>query len=439
MYIDTGDGKIIINIVRKKIKCHLKSVLSLTAAADQRKAKIMENKAHFGSLTPRMQAYRESVLDQKPYIDAQRAVLATEAYKKNMNQPPVMKRALMLQNILAGMDIYIEDETILVGNQSSVNRGAPVFPEYTMKFIMDELDLFEKRDGDVFYITEETKQQLRDIAPFWENNNLRSRGEALMPEEMQVYMDTGFFGMEGKLNAGDAHLAVDYESLLRLGLKGYEARTRQLKADLDLTEPESIDKYQFYKAVLIVIDAVRGFAARFADLARKKAEAADEVRKAELLEIELPDDVTEYIATRLKTNIRQLEGVVKKLKAKNQLYGDKITINIAQKTISEILNNDQPSPLTVETIIDEVARHFGLTGDDIRSSKRNSNVSNARKIAIYAVREITNMSMNLIGEEFGGRDHSTIVYALKQMDKKMEKDPKLKSTVEDIIKNIRNR
>ena len=162
-------------------------------------------------------------------------------------------------------------------------------------------------------------------------------------------------------------------------------------------------------------------------------------RKAELLEIELPDDVTEYIATRLKTNIRQLEGVVKKLKAKNQLYGDKITINIAQKTISEILNNDQPSPLTVETIIDEVARHFGLTGDDIRSSKRNSNVSNARKIAIYAVREITNMSMNLIGEEFGGRDHSTIVYALKQMDKKMEKDPKLKSTVEDIIKNIRNR
>ena len=113
----------------------------------------MENRAHFGSLTPRMQKYRESVLDQKPYIDAQRAVLATEAYKKNMDQPAVMKRALMLQTILAGMDIYIEDETVLVGNQSSVNRGAPVFPEYTMKFIMDELDLFEKRDGDVFYIT----------------------------------------------------------------------------------------------------------------------------------------------------------------------------------------------------------------------------------------------------------------------------------------------
>ena len=245
----------------------------------------MENKAHFGSLTPRMAAYRESVLEQKPYIDAQRAVLATEAYKKNLNQPAVMKRALMLKNILEHMDIYIEDESVLAGNQSSVNRGAPVFPEYTMKFILDELDLFEKRDGDVFYITEETKAQLRAIAPFWENNNLRARGEALMPQEMQVYMDTGFFGMEGKLNAGDAHIVVDYADLLRLGLKDFERRAKEYKDNLDLTRPDSIDKYQFYKAVLITIEAVRTFAGRYAALAREKAGKAAEARRAELLEI----------------------------------------------------------------------------------------------------------------------------------------------------------
>ncbi len=245
----------------------------------------MENKAHFGVLPPRMQAYRESVLNQKPYIDAQRAILATESYRGSLNQPPVMKRALMLKNILEKMDIYIEDETILVGNQSSVNRGAPVFPEYTMKFIMDELDLFEKRDGDVFYITEETKEQLRAIAPFWENNNLRARGEALIPDEMQVYMETGFFGMEGKLNAGDAHLAVDYGSMLEVGLRGYQERAEKLKAELDLTDPAAIDKYQFYKAVLIVLGAVKGFAARYAALAREKALLAAEPRRSELLEI----------------------------------------------------------------------------------------------------------------------------------------------------------
>ena len=245
----------------------------------------MENKAHFGSLTPRMQAFRESVLDKKPYIDAQRALLATESYRANVHQSPVMKRALMLQNILEKMSIYIEDETILVGNQASSNKDAPVFPEYTLKFILDELDLFEKRDGDVFYITEETKEQLRSIAPFWENNNLRSRGEMLIPEEMQVYMDTGFFGMEGKLNAGDAHIVVDYANVLKLGLKDFERRTREYKANLDLTETESISKYQFYKAVLIVIDAVKHFAGRYAALAREKAQTAEGDRKQELLEI----------------------------------------------------------------------------------------------------------------------------------------------------------
>ncbi len=135
----------------------------------------MNNTEHFGKLTERMQAFREEVLDAKPYIDAQRAVLATEAYKENQNQPRVMVRALMLQKILEGMSIYIDDKSLIAGNQATKNKNAPIFPEYTMEFVMNELDLFEKRDGDVFYITEETKEQLREIAPFWENNNLRAR------------------------------------------------------------------------------------------------------------------------------------------------------------------------------------------------------------------------------------------------------------------------
>lgn len=245
----------------------------------------MKNVERFGSLTSRMNDFREQVLEEKPYIDAQRALLATEAYKENKNQPAVMKRALMLKNILEKMSIYIEDETLIVGNQASSNKDAPIFPEYTMEFVMNELDLFEKRDGDVFYITEKTKEDLRSIAPFWENNNLRAKGGALLPEEVSVFMETGFFGMEGKLSSGDAHLAADYETLLKTGLKGYEERTRKLKDQLDLCVPENIDKYQFYKAVLIVIDAVKTFAKRFSDLAKEKAENAEGKRKEELLEI----------------------------------------------------------------------------------------------------------------------------------------------------------
>lgn len=246
----------------------------------------VENPSHFGYLTERMNNYRESVLTKKAYIDAERALLATESYQKHQNQPAVMKRALMLQNILENMSIYIEDETLIVGNQASGNKDAPIFPEYTLEFVLNELDLFDQRDGDVFYITEETKDQLRSIAPFWENNNLRARAGALLPEEVNVFMETGFFGMEGKMNSGDAHLAVDYQKMLAVGLQGYEQRAREAKAALDLTQPENIDKYHFYNSVFITIDAVKTYAERFSKLAAEKAEVeTNPTRRAELLEI----------------------------------------------------------------------------------------------------------------------------------------------------------
>lgn len=254
----------------------------------------MKNVEHFGDLTPRMNHFREAVLDKKPYIDAQRALLVTEAYEKYKNQTPVMKRAYMLKNILEKMSIYIEDETLIVGNQASSNKDAPIFPEYTMKFVMDELDTFEKRDGDVFYITEETKEALRSIAPFWENNNLRAKGEALLPEEVSVFMETGFFGMEGKLNSGDAHLAVEYQKVLEIGLKGYEDRVLDIKNHLDLCVPENLNKYQFYNAVLIVIEAVKTFAKRFSVLAKEKAKKETGKRKEELLEISRICDKVPY-------------------------------------------------------------------------------------------------------------------------------------------------
>lgn len=243
----------------------------------------MENKEHFGALTARMRAFREEVLDERPFVDAERAVLCTESYRQTQDQPPVMRRALALAHILDDMSIYIEDKTLLAGNQATKNCNAPVFPEYTLGFVLDELDSFEKRDGDVFYIIDEDKRRIRGIAPFWENNTLRDRGMALLPDEVSVFMETGLFGMEGKLNAGDAHLAINHARMLREGLRGYEERARSAKAALDLTDPDSVDKYAFYRAVLVVIDAVRRFSLRYSafavDLASRESDPA---RRAEL-------------------------------------------------------------------------------------------------------------------------------------------------------------
>ncbi len=162
-------------------------------------------------------------------------------------------------------------------------------------------------------------------------------------------------------------------------------------------------------------------------------------RKAELLQIDIPDAVCEYIANRVKNNIRQLEGIVKKMKAYYLLNGDMPCINTAQAAISDIMSNEQPTPLTVEKIIEEVARTFGVSAGDIRSAKRSSNISKARQMAMYVVREITQMSTDSIGKEFGGRDHSTVVYSLQAMEKKIAKEPRSRATAEDIIKNIRDR
>ena len=162
-------------------------------------------------------------------------------------------------------------------------------------------------------------------------------------------------------------------------------------------------------------------------------------RKAELLHIDLPDEVADHIAKKLKNNIRQLEGAVKKIQAQQKLTGVPPSIQSAQAAISDIINNDQPAPVTIEKIIDEVARTYGTTTEDIRSSKRQANISRARQIAIYVVREITQQPLEYIGKEFGNRNHSTMVYSVQQAEELMEKDPKTKNTVSDIIKNIRNR
>lgn len=162
-------------------------------------------------------------------------------------------------------------------------------------------------------------------------------------------------------------------------------------------------------------------------------------RKAQLLDLAIPDDVAEYIANRLKSNIRQLEGAVKKLKALKHLAGSSPSMAMAQSVIRDILNDDQPIPITVEKIIAEVSNIYGVTPDDIRSNKRSSQISTARKVAVYVVREITQMSLNAIGLEFGGRDHSTIVYAVNNIQETLKKDTHMREIVEDLIKNIRDK
>ena len=241
---------------------------------------------YFGGLTPRMDSFREELLNAKPQICVERARITTAVYKANMHQPLAIRRAMMLKNILEQMTIFIEPQTLLAGNQASSNRSAPIFPEYAMDWVIDELDSYDKRDGDLFYISEDNKQALRDIAPFWENNTVKERGLAAMPESSKLFYDLGIIKAEGNITSGDAHVAVKYSDLLEKGLLDVKAHAEKRLSELDLTDYKNLEKLYFLRSVSIVVDASIAFAERYAELASSMALAeTDETRRAELKEL----------------------------------------------------------------------------------------------------------------------------------------------------------
>lgn len=159
--------------------------------------------------------------------------------------------------------------------------------------------------------------------------------------------------------------------------------------------------------------------------------------KAKQLGFVIPDDVASYVAHQIKSNIRQIEGTVKKLFANFQLTGEKPSTVVAQKAIADIRTDDAPTPVTVDRIMGEVARTYNLTVADITSKNQSKNISHARKIAMYIIREITDLPIMEIGRIFD-KDHSTVVYALKSINNALDKNQFERATVNDIIKNISN-
>lgn len=161
------------------------------------------------------------------------------------------------------------------------------------------------------------------------------------------------------------------------------------------------------------------------------------LHKAELLNFKIPEPVIAYIAEKIKTNIRQLEGTTKKLYAMSEISGQAPTIGLAQKVIKDVMSDTQPVPVTIEKIVEEVSRTEGISIEDIYGKKQKANITHARKIAMYIIREVTNISYELIGEKFN-KHHSTVMYNVQQISEEIERDSKLARKVNDMISNIKD-
>ncbi len=160
-------------------------------------------------------------------------------------------------------------------------------------------------------------------------------------------------------------------------------------------------------------------------------------RKAEGLHLDLSPEVCEFIANRLKSNIRQLEGVVKKIQAYKLFEGQAPSLLTAQNAIRDVLSSSQPVSVTIDKIISEVAKTFNVTAEDIRSKKRDKDIAEARQIAMHVLRETTELSQKAIGAEFSGRDHTTVIHSISTAKEMLAKDQHKRRIVADIINNIR--
>lgn len=160
-------------------------------------------------------------------------------------------------------------------------------------------------------------------------------------------------------------------------------------------------------------------------------------RKATLYNLNVPDDVVELIATKIKTNVRELEGTIKKLKAYNSLWGQTPTVALAKDAMEAVIKENTNSAITPSSIIDQVSRYFNISIDDIKSEKRRSDIVFSRQMAMYIIRETTNLSLPEIGKEMGGKNHTTVLYSIRKLEDSMKQDPKTAKIAAELIENIK--
>ena len=158
-------------------------------------------------------------------------------------------------------------------------------------------------------------------------------------------------------------------------------------------------------------------------------------KKADIEHIDIDDDILENIAVRVDSNIRELEGALNKIVAHASLAGVPISFDMAEKSINDLVVKKEKI-ISIEYIQDVVAKFFGIDIKDLKSSKRSNDVVIPRQIAMYLCRSIANASFPKIGEEFGKRDHTTVMHAVNKIDKEIKENSNTKLIVENVKKNL---
>ncbi len=161
-------------------------------------------------------------------------------------------------------------------------------------------------------------------------------------------------------------------------------------------------------------------------------------KKAEMMDIRnLPMDVVQFLATRIKSNIRELEGSLIRIAAQASLTGEEISLENTRKILRDLIHDDE-RPVTVEKVIKIVCEYYGIKVTDIKARRRTKDIALPRQVAMYIAKQVTGTSLTEIGNAFGGKDHATVIYACRQIEEKKGRDESFARMLENILMKIKH-
>ena len=228
----------------------------------------------------------ENLYAKMPEIESARAILITESYRQTENEPMVIRRAKAFAHILENIPIVIRDLELIVGSTTIAPRGCQTYPEFSYEWLEAEFDTVETRSADPFYISEKTKQELKEANAYWKGKTTSELATSYMEPETLLAMEHNIFTPGNYFYNGVGHVTVKYGEVLAIGFSGIKAKAQAELDKLCLADGDYQKNSRFLEAVMISCDAAIEYARRYARLALKEAEeCTDPVRKRELLQI----------------------------------------------------------------------------------------------------------------------------------------------------------
>jgi formate C-acetyltransferase len=236
--------------------------------------------------TERIGKLIEDLFAEMPQIESDRALLITESYRQTENEPIVKRRALAFKHILENIPITIRPGELIVGSSTKAPRSCQIYPEFSFEWIEPEFETLATREADPFYISEETKADLRSVFPYWKGKTTSDLATSYMAPETLLSIEHNIFTPGNYFYNGVGHYTVKYWDVINLGLAGIKAKAEEELSGMEISDPNYSTKHELLEAMMISIDAVITYARRYSELAMETANScSDPERKRELLNI----------------------------------------------------------------------------------------------------------------------------------------------------------